>query len=239
MGKFKTLLSYQLTRFPQAFAAISSQSLQAAFHRLHILMLLSLTALLFALGCQSYKILLPKTAEHYYLNPNKDLSCIGRVALVELNNDSSYPQVSVDMTESLFKELQKKQLFGITTFGQSNPAWRNLQLNLNDTYTLDQLLAVRKASKCNAVLTGTITEFKPYPHMVVGLRLKLVDLRDGELIWALEQIWDTADKTTEKRIKKYFQSQLRAGYAPLHEQLAIISSLNFIKFVTYEVAATI
>jgi len=75
--------------------------------------------------------------------------------------------------------------------------------------------------------------------MTIGLRLKLVDLRDGQLIWAIEHIWDPTDKTTERRIKNYFQLQLRAGYAPLNEQLATVSSLSFIKFVTYEVAGTI
>jgi len=243
MNNLKTLLSYLLTHIPSNIASVSSRTLRAVSHRLHIPVLLSLIALLFLLGCQSYRIGIPvsKPAGHYhfYLNPSKDLSCIGRVALVELDNDSSYPQISADITEALFQALQKRQVFGLTTVRQSDSAWRSLQLSLNDTYTLEQLLAIRKVLKCNAVLTGTITEFKPYPHMVVGLRLKLVDLMDGQLIWALEQIWDTADKTTEKRIKKYFQAQLSDGQAPLSEQLATISSLSFIKFVTYEVAVTI
>ena len=83
------------------------------------------------------------------------------------------------------------------------------------------------------------TEFGPYPHMTIGLRLKLLDLRDGQLLWALEQVWDSADKTTESHIKDYFLSQKRTGYAPLHEQLATVSSLEFIKFVSYEVAETL
>lgn len=163
---------------------------------------------------------------------------MSRIALVELNNDSSYPQISVDITESLFQALQKRQIFGLTIVRQNDPAWRSLQVNLNSTYDLGQLVAIHNTLKCNAVLTGTITEFRPHPHMIIGLRLKLVDLRDGQLIWAVEQIWDTADKTIESRMKKYFQTQIRAGYASLQEQLITISSLNFIKFITYEVAAT-
>ena len=75
--------------------------------------------------------------------------------------------------------------------------------------------------------------------MTVGLRSKLLDLRDGQLVWALEQIWDSADKATEKRIKSYFKSEKRDGFAPLHEKLAAVSPLEFIKFVSYEVAGTI
>ena len=218
-------------------------------------------------GCRFfYRTALP-SADYYYLNPDKKLCTIGRVAIVELENDSSFPQISTDVTEALFHALQKKQLFSLTVVHRSDPAWRSLQLDLSSglapilqknakwqpsqtrngtsacltgsTFTLEQLLAIREALKCNAVLIGTITDFKPYPHTAIGLRLRLIDLRDGQLLWALEQIWDSADKTTEYRIKSYFQNQMRSGFAPLREQLVAISSLKFIKFVAYEVAETL
>jgi hypothetical protein len=91
---------------------------------------------------------------------------------------------------------------------------------------------------CNAILTGTVTSYQPYPHLSIGLRLKLIDLADGQLLWAFEQIWDTTDKTTEKKIKEYFQTQIISGITPLHEQLVVVSSLKFVKFVAYEVAKT-
>jgi hypothetical protein len=75
--------------------------------------------------------------------------------------------------------------------------------------------------------------------MAMGLQLKLIDLRDGQVVWAVEQIWDTADKATEERIKKYFEKQLRSGFSPLGEQLAAISSINFIRFVTYDATETL
>jgi hypothetical protein len=172
--------------------------------------------------------------------------------LVELDNKSSYPQIATDVTEVLFQALQKKQPFGLAIVRRNNPAWRGLQLDLNSgyqaqnsalavppTYTLEQLTEIRKTLKCDAVLIGTISQFKPYPHMAIGLRLKLVDLRDGQLLWALEQIWDSSDKTTEYRINSYFQYQMRTGYAPLREQLVAVSPLEFIKFVAYEVAETL
>ena len=192
-------------------------------------------------GCTIYGVFgaSAPAADYYYLNPDKRLATIGRVAIVELNNDSSYPQISTDITEALFQALQKKQVFGLTVVGQHDASWRSLQLDFDSTYTLDQIMAIRETLKCDGILIGTITEFRPYPHMAVGLRLKLLDLRDGQLLWALEQVWDNADKTTESRIKSYFKAQKRSGFASLREQLAAVSSLEFIKFVSYEVAETL
>jgi hypothetical protein len=200
-------------------------------------LLLLLTVLL--PGCSKYYKAPTKAADYYYLNRDKNLTAIGRVALVELDNNSSYPQISADITEALYQALQKKQVFGLAVVRQTENSWRSLQLAPDSTYTLEQLSDIRRALKCSAIMTGTITQYQPYPHMVIGLRLRILDLMDGQLIWALEQIWDSADKTTEHRIKDYFQHQKRSGFAPLREELAIISPLEFIKFVTYEVAETL
>lgn len=188
-------------------------------------------------GCGLYMSPEPPV-EGYYLNPNKDLEAIGRTTLVELSNDSPYPKISADATEALFQSLQKRQLFGLTIVRQDNPAWRNLQVDLNTAYTLEQLSKMRN-SGANAVLIGTVTEFQPYPHMTIGLRLKLIDLTDGQLIWGLEQIWDTADKTTQSRIEDYCSDHDLLGVATLREKLGTVSSIKFVKFVAHETAETL
>ncbi|MHC4640041.1 MAG: hypothetical protein ACYS32_00250 [Planctomycetota bacterium] len=231
----------------QSFTSYFYVKIRHIMHASRFIILLLLPFLVSA--CQFYRVT-PPMPEYYYLNPDKDVSTVGRTALVELNNNSGYPQIPADVTEALFQALQKRQRFGLALVRQNNPAWRSLQLDLNPdtqtqgmtippTYTQDQLNAIRKTLKCDAVLVGTITQFKPYPHMAIGLRMQLLDLRDGRLLWALEQIWDSSDKTTEYRIDSYFQYQMRTGYAPLREQLIAISPLEFIKFVAYEVAATL
>lgn len=190
------------------------------------------------LGCNSRKTPAPVT-DYYYLNPYKKLTTLGRVAIVELENDSSYPQISADITGSLFRSLQKRQVFGLTIVRRDDPSWRSLQLDGDSTYSLDQILAIRQTLKCDGVLLGTVTEYRPYPHMAVGLRLKLLDMRDGRLLWALEQVWDSADKTTKERTKDYFKTEKGSGFEPLNEQLATVSPIEFLKFVSYEVAATL
>ncbi len=190
-------------------------------------------------GCISYYNDSPPAADYYFINPNKSLSTVGRVVVVGLNNNSNYPEISKDVTEKLYQALQKKQVFGLTVVRQDDPLWRSTQLGLDSRYTLEEIINLRETLQCDAVLLGTITEFRPFPHMIIGLRLRLLDLRDGDLLWALEQVWDSADKITEYRIKDYFQAHKRSGYAPLQEQLTSVSSLEYIKFVSYEVAETL
>ena len=230
MNNLRTVLSHLKTRRLLLFAGSLSH-----ISRVTILLL---SAFLLS-GCITYYSGSAPAADYYYINPNKSLSTIGRVAIIELDNNSSYPAVSNDVTEKLYQALQKRQVFGLTVVHQSDSLWRSLQLDLNSQYTLDQISAIRETLKCDAVLLGTITEFRPYPHMIIGLRLKLLDLRDGQLLWALEQVWDGADKATEQRAKSHFMAPKGSGVAPLQEQLATVSPLEFIRFVSYEVAATL
>lgn len=178
-------------------------------------------------------------ANSYYINPHKNLRSIGRVALVELDNNSGYPHISTDLTDALFVAMQKQQIFGLTIISQDNPDWRGLQENLDSLQALKRLLAMRDTLKCNAILVGTITQYQPYPRMAMGLRLKLLDLTDGQLLWGIEQVWDCADGSIQTRIGDYFKSEKRSGFAPVQEQLVAISSLQFGKFVAFEVAETL
>jgi hypothetical protein len=188
-------------------------------------------------GCSRHRMSAP-SGQHYYPSTSKNLQTIRTACLVELHNNTAYPQISGDVTESLYQALQKQHLFGLSLLRQNDVVWRNLQIHPDSAYTLEQLLATRKMLAVDAVLIGTVTSYTPYPHMAMGLQLKLIDLRDGQVAWAIEQVWDTADKTTEEQIKKYFERELRPGFSPLGEQLAVLSSINFVRFVTYDVAET-
>lgn len=174
-----------------------------------------------------------------YLNPKKDASHLGRVALVEFENRSPFPDVSKDVAETLYVALQKKQRFGITAVAQADPAWRSMQIGSGGPITSEQCMSMRQVLQCDAVLTGIVTEYRPFPHLMIGLRLRLVDLTDGQLVWAVEQVWDSGDRATEARIKKYLKAQTRSPRGSMADQLMVISSLNFMKFVAYEVSQTL
>lgn len=192
---------------------------------------------LLACGCESDQGSRPMDGS-YYLNPYKDLRRIGRVALVEIAGMTDDPQIAETMTDALFLEAQKKQIFGVVVVHRTNPEWQELQENLDSSQALRQLAAAREALNCNGLLVGTLTQYRPYPHMVIGMRLKLLDLTDGQLLWGMEEVWDSSDRSIQKRIKAYLKEDRKTGHSPLREELVIVSPLSFSKFVAYEVAGT-
>jgi hypothetical protein len=205
----------------------------AAVAPLHILSsALCLLPVVFVCGCASDDGNAPM-AESFYLNPYKDVHSLGRVALLELDNISEYPGISAEMTDALFAAFQKRQFFGLNIIHQTDSEWQLLRQHLESVDGIKQIGEMRATLKCDALLVGTITQYQPYPRMLVGLRLKLLDLSDGDLLWGLEQVWDGSDNSTRKRITHW------SSAATLRDDLVVMSSLNFSKFVAYETAETL
>jgi hypothetical protein len=199
--------------------------------------LLAISCLLLSVaGC---RIASRKNTMEGFFKPDKKLATVGRIVFLELGNNTSYPDISSDVTQILYEALQKKQLFSLSIVNKDDPTWQSLGLDSNLSLKLDQLYAIRKELKCDAVLIGTVTTYKPYPHLRIGVRLKLIDARDSQLIWAIEQIWDTTDKSVEERIKRYFDKEKRSEAQNLSQHLVSISSLGFLKFVSYEISDTL
>ena len=203
--------------------------------RLRILLCVQLLAFS---GCVYY---VPEEAapNSYYISPEKNIRSVGRVALVKMNNLSKVYFVSTEVTESLFQEIQKQQIFGLIRVDDNT--FQQMQLQIDSVYSYEQLALMKERFHCDAILMGTITEYKPYPHMLLGLRLRLIDLSDGQLLWAMEQVWDTTDKSLCDRIETFYDPKrtLFCKEDSLKGQLGIISSLKFFKFVAHEVSQTL
>lgn len=172
-----------------------------------------------------------------FLDTSRPLNELGRVALVELENESSYPEISTDVSKSLYVAVQRKQHFGITRINQGDPQWRGLLLEPDGSYAMEELARMRRSLRCDGVLSGTVTEYRPYPHLTLGLRLNLVDLRDGTLIWGIEHVWHAADLDSAVRLSGYLKKT--PGKKTLQSEVLRMSPAEFIDFVSYEVAETL
>jgi hypothetical protein len=179
----------------------------------------------------------------YYHRGLHELAKVHRVIFVELAESKAWPGVAEDLSQVLYQEIQAKRMFHITLVPRGAPICNTLNLAgaLNGTtgFTMAQLQEMRNAFDCDAILLGEVRNFRPHPHMQVDLELKLLDLKNGHLLWGVNYTWDTTDRNTEKRVKKYFDTQMRDGLEPMDWQLVMISPRAFEKFVAYEVANTL
>jgi hypothetical protein len=172
-----------------------------------------------------------------YIDKQK-LYSTASVAFIELYNESEYTNVQVEVTDELYHAIMKKQLFTLNLIKQNAESWKSIDYHPGSKLTLEQLYQLQQSLNTKAILLGTVTDFKPYPHLLLAMKLDMLDINDGRTIWAAEQVWDAADKNLEQRVKKYIQSQMRTDRTADRDKLTFISTKDFIKFVCYELAET-
>lgn len=198
--------------------------------------ILSCAILTIVAGCNTLSISSSKT-DYCYVDKLK-LSSVHSAAFVELYNESDYPEIQADATDALYHSILKRQLFTLTLIKQDALAWKSINYQSGANFTLEQLYQLQQSLNTKAVLVGSIIDFQPYPHLSLAMRLKMVDLGDGQTIWAAEQVWDSADKNLEQRVEKYIKAQMRTDRTADRKKLTFISSKDFMRFVCYELAET-
>lgn len=189
-------------------------------------------------GCIITRPLVPESG-HFYINPNADFATVGKTVVFELDNRTANQNITIPLTNAIRDLIQKKHIFSLRTVLRRDQAWRDLDLEEAASYSIKELAEIRKQLKADAVIFGYISQYIPYPHMMLGLHLKMVDLRTGQLLWALEQVWDSTDRRVERRMKIFYERSMRDGYEPFGWRLMITSPKAFNKFVVDEVAQTL
>ena len=176
----------------------------------------------------------------FVLSSPREVFRLRRVVFVELGADGvCEPGMAWDTTQALSSGIQGRRLFHVDGVRRSDPVCRDLVLDQMGAMTLDDLSRMRKALRCDAVLLGRISHFQPFPRMQLGLVLKLMDLRDGKLLWGVEHVWDTTDRQVENRIRTYFRKYVRSGYEPMDHELVLKSPRAFERFIAHEVSSTL
>ncbi|MCK5175721.1 MAG: hypothetical protein KAR47_20165, partial [Planctomycetes bacterium] len=150
-----------------------------------------LTAIVLLVPLAACTIVKPELTEpgHFYVNRYADMVTTNRVTIFEFDSDTTNPKYSANLTLAVTEALRKRHIFAISTLYHADPAWRSLNLSDTSSYSLQELAEIRRQLKADAIIFGSITQYQPFPHLTTALRLRMVDLRDGKLIWAIEQVW--------------------------------------------------
>ena len=201
-----------------------------------ILLALAITAL-GASGCTFVKPIVPESG-HFYINKSTNFARLGKVVIFEFQGQEKHLSLSGDMSDSLAKSLGKKHIFSLNVLHRSDARWKSLDLHDETTYSIDELSRFRTELKADAIIFGAITQYQPYPHFLIALNLKMYDLKNGNLIWGIEQVWDSMDKRLERRMDKYYKVYMRSGYEPMDYRVMLNSPRAFNKFVVHEISET-
>lgn len=186
-----------------------------------------------AAGCQKTAKVEP--AIPHYLQSPQALADIRRVVLIEPAPGEFPPGVVKDLTVSLGRAMGSRQVFQVDVVSVDDPALAGIGAD-GRCPTLEQMQRLRQACRCDAVMIASLVNFHPYPRMQMGLRVQLLDLRSGQLVWSVDHTWDGSEEATAKRIQQYHTTRTKGACQPLEWRVALVSPKAFGEFVAADVA---
>lgn len=187
-------------------------------------------------GCQQ-ETTAPVRVNHYMDNW-RDLHKLKRVCFVQIAEDIRYPRVARSMTASLHEAIQDTGLFHMTVISRDDPVARDLGLSEPRRYSMDEMARIRRTLNCDGVLFGRIVDAGFYPHTKVALHLVLLDLKKGQVGWAVDDTWDIRDEQMQARMVQWAHRAEARYNAPDNLEIARMSPRVFQRFVAWEVAKT-
>lgn len=71
---------------------------------------------------------------------------------------------------------------------------------------VQSLIAAQKAYLADAFLFGSVTQYKAYDPPVLGVKLRMLSARTGNLIWAADALFDSHEADVRVLATRYYES---------------------------------
>jgi hypothetical protein len=115
------------------------------------------------------------------------------------------------------------ELFGQPQFSASGSFPPNFIDTLNQHYRADAILLI------------DLSQFRPYQPIAMGIRAKLIAMKDYKILWAFDDIFDAGDTRVATGAKRYQQRYQTQNY-PLHKPVNVLQSPRcFARYVAFTV----
>jgi hypothetical protein len=188
-------------------------------------------------GCQSAPAhfgLLQRSyrPDNIFVYPPKLSPSFQRVAVLPIAAESTgndLPEGCAALNPVLWDQLVKTKRFEVVAVdsarlhvGTGQPKWTGTE-NLPP----DLLAFLRREYGCDGVLFTELTVYRAYAPLAIGWRLKLVDARSGQIVWAADELFDAQQLNVAHAVQRFTDPGLALPFLRQENWLAVNSPSQF------------
>jgi hypothetical protein len=201
--------------------------------------LLPLPMLLFLCACGVVSEHPTPRAVNFYMAEEAAIRAVRRVLVVPFDQEEMVRADERTVRAECLAELRKLQAFDVLALPEGNEEDEELRAALtHGRLSVSAMVDLARRFRADAILTGTILQYRPYVPPVFGLRLQLLSVHTGGVVWAAEGVYDAGDAATRLDLKHYC-ARVAAPETSLHGwEMATLSHRRFIRFVTFRLLET-
>jgi hypothetical protein len=208
-----------------------------------------LASLAVSTGCRSFSFSDPVIGPSY--KPKNIFSKAGpwpreirRVAILPMAYNENQPNTvsGRDLLEPiLHTELAKAQRFEcISVSAEFVKKWTHKEKwSATEMLPGDMIQILKTELGCDAVMFPELTQYRPYPPLVIGWNMKLVSVSTQEILWAVDETFDAGELPVANAARRFEMQREQPNPVLAESRQVLISPRRFGQFTAKTLVASI
>jgi hypothetical protein len=194
--------------------------------------------LLAALGCQIEAPPRPKVVNSY-LAERADLANVRRIMVLPFAHEAGVAMDCSKVRDAFVAELQKLRRFEVVPLPAEASEDEELHFSLSrGRLSTEAVVRLCRRYSLDGLFLGSVTSWRAYTPPHLGLRTQLVSVHSGAPVWAVDAIYDAADRSTISDLRHYTDT-MQQDDGNLHGyELSLLSPSKFTTYVAHRCVGT-
>lgn len=199
--------------------------------------LLFAAALPFA-ACNLERPLSEKPINSYLAEPT-DLANVRRIMVLPFAHEAGVQVDCVQVRDCFVTALQKLRRFEVVPLPEEAREDDELNASLHrGRVSTEAMVRLCERYALDGVLVGTVTAWRAYTPPHLGMRTQLISVHSGATVWAVDAMYDSADRTTVGDLRLFAERSLHADGSLHGWELNLLSPAKFTSYVAHRFVGT-
>ncbi len=186
----------------------------------------------------------PYKPSNLYVRQNRLPDAIRRVAVLPVpasRADADQAAGAEMLGPVLFAELARRNSFEVVpvSIEEASQASGGGGWSADSALPNDFFDNLSRATGCDAVLFASLTVFQAYPPLRTGWKARLVDCRQHQTWWAVDEVFDAGSNPTAVAAEAFARNDMNLPDTLLTDSGVLQSPLRFGQYTANAVAGTI
>ncbi|GDY03543.1 hypothetical protein LBMAG49_28720 [Planctomycetota bacterium] len=171
-----------------------------------------------------------------YLADSRDLASVRRVMVLPFAVE---PGVEVEadsarIRDAYINELQKLRRFEIVPLPSSaHEAAKLNQSARSGLLSTDAVVKLCQRYSVDGIVIATVTAWRAYLPPQLGMRTQMISVHSGAVVWAVDAIYDSSDRSTVSDLRHYFEHMQEDDGNEHGWSLNLIAPSYFARYVAH------
>jgi hypothetical protein len=176
----------------------------------------------------------------YYKSDEYEDTNVRRVLLLPFTEESGRDKVIHEITDAFFIELQKVSKFD-TVVAQEFQEILSQQRDVwyRGLISAEIIVEAKKRYKVDAIIFGTITQYRSYEPPVLGIKIGMFSTKSGNIIWSTDAIFDSNKAEVINLIKAYYNEHYQRAQSLYGWRIILLSMKRYAQFVAHQMLTTL